>query len=107
MKKLVSLFFVQSSLALADAGDIGGKLQEATENVKQWGTDAMLLVMSGTVAFALITKYYCPRWLERARDHAWVSVGLTLGLYIVFFFFGDVIKDAVKENLNFWNWFGL
>jgi hypothetical protein len=113
MKKILNQLFtlapvlVLSGIALADAGDIGSALKDASGNIKEWGTDAMLAVTLANVGLALILKYYCPRWLERVRDHAWQSVGVTFGLYLIFFWFGNSIRDAFKQHLNFWQWFGL
>lgn len=104
---LLIVLLLSPALVLADAGDLSEQLKEAGESIKQWGTDAMLALVIATVGFAIVTKWYCPRWLERARNHSLEAIGSAVFLYIIFYFFGDTIKDAFKENLNFWNWFGL
>lgn len=109
MIKLLSILFIFliPSLLLADAGDLSTTIGEATVAVKQWGSDAMLLFVIVTVGFAIVTKWWCPRWLERARQNSFEAIGFSVFLYIIFYFFGDTIRDAIQENLNFWNWFGL
>ena len=109
MIKLITtlLVFLIPSLLLADAGDLSSTLKEATDEIKQWGSDAMLMFVIATVGFAVITKWWCPRWLERARQHSLEAIGFSVFLYVIFYFFGDTIRDAIGENLNFWEWFGL
>lgn len=108
MKFPISFFLAFFSAKLAaQAGDITNQLSNAQETVKSWGTDATLVLVIATVGFAIVTRWYCPSWLERAKQHADQAIGGAVFVYLVFYFFGETIKESFVQHLNFWNWFGL